>query len=231
MLKAVLLDIDNTLLSFDEYVKEAMKRGFKEFKLCEYNEEMFSVFTEINNQLWRSLEQGEIDLEELKRVRWNMIFDRLGILADGVLFEKYFRAQLFESAIPEKGAKELLKYLHGKYILCAASNGPYNQQVNRLKIGGMLPYFDHLFISEEIGHTKPSFEFFDICLKRLNEKSEIPLNPNNLMMIGDSLSSDMAGGIQFGMKTCLYTPVKKDVPKEMKIDYIIESLAEIERIL
>lgn len=231
MIKAILLDIDNTLLSFDEYVKDAMRTGFKEFNLCEYDEGMFSVFTEINNKLWHSLEKGEIDLEGLKKVRWNMIFESLGISYDGVLFEKYFRARLFESAIPVDGAMELLSYLHGKYILCAASNGPYNQQVNRLKICGMLPYFEHLFISEEIGHSKPSEKFFDACLNRLNASSEDRIKPDEIMMIGDSLSSDMAGGIQFGTHTCLYNPTNKTVPSDVGIDYVVTELSEISRIL
>lgn len=231
MIKVILLDIDNTLLSFDEYVKDAMKVGFKEFNLCDYDEGMFSVFTEINNKLWHSLEKGEIDLEGLKKVRWSMIFESLGISYDGVLFEKYFRARLFESAIPVNGAMELLSYLRKKYILCAASNGPYNQQVNRLKICGMLPYFDHLFISEEIGHSKPSEKFFEICLNRLNTGSKDHIKPDEIMIIGDSLSSDMAGGIQFGIQTCFYNPSKKPIPCEINLNYHVTSLNEIESIL
>ena len=231
MIKAILLDIDNTLLSFDEYVKDAMRTGFKEFNLCKYDESMFSVFTEINNKLWHSLEKGEIDLEGLKKVRWSMIFESLGISYDGVLFEKYFRSRLFESAIPVNGAMELLSYLHGKYILCAASNGPYNQQVNRLKICGMLPYFEHLFISEEIGYSKPSEKFFEACLNRLNASSVDRITPDEIMMIGDSLSSDMAGGIQFGTRTCFYNPNRKLIPCEINLNYHVTSLNEIKSIL
>ena len=85
-----------------------------------------------------------------------MISEALGIDADGVKFEAYFRDCLFDSAIPVEGALSLLEYLKKKHVLCAASNGPYRQQVNRLKVGGMLPYFSDLFISEEIGAEKPS---------------------------------------------------------------------------
>ena len=231
MLKVILFDVDNTILSFDEYVKESMKCGFGKFEIGTYKEEMFSVFKQINTALWELIEKGELDFEELKKKRWNMIFERLGITADGEAFEKYFRECLFESAIPIDGAIELLEYLCKKYILCVASNGPYLQQVNRLKVGGMLPYFSDLFISEEVGSSKPSESFFRTCIDRLNLKSEEEILPCEIMIIGDSLSSDMAGGIQFGMQTCFYNPDKKSIPCEMHLNYHVTSLKEIKNIL
>lgn len=231
MLKVILFDIDNTLLSFDEYVRDSMRRGFQKFGIGTYEDAMFSVFHKINSKLWRSIEEGKITFEELQEIRWNKIFDALGLSADGVLFERYFRECLFDSAIPESGATEILEYLHGKYTLCVASNGPYKQQVNRLKVGGMLPYFSELFISEEIGFSKPSEEFFNTCIERLNKKSAFPILPSEILIIGDSLTSDMAGGIQCGMQTCLYDPDKKALPPEMKINYVISSLQELKSIL
>ena len=231
MLKVVLFDIDNTLLSFDEYVKESMRNGFRKFEIATYEDEMFNIFNQINTGLWHAIENGEIDFEELQKKRWNMIFERLGITADGQAFEKYFRECLFESAIPERDAMDLLKYLHGRYILCVASNGPYLQQVNRLKIGGMLPYFSDLFISEEIGSSKPSERFFKTCIDRLNLKSKEEILPCEIMIIGDSLSSDMSGGIQFGIQTCFYNPDKKPIPCEMNLNYHVTSLKELKNIL
>lgn len=230
-MKAIFLDIDNTLLSFDEYVKDAMKSGFPQFGIDRYEDGMFAVFNRINSGLWQSLERGEIDFEELKKNRWNLIFAELGIKADGEVFEKYFRDRLFDSAIPENGAMELLRYLDGKYILCAASNGPYHQQVNRLKIGGMLPYFSHLFISEEIGFQKPSEDFFRVCMRRLNESASQKILPHEVMVIGDSLSSDMAGGIRFGTQTCFYNPAGKPIPADIKITHSVRSLGDITHIL
>lgn len=125
----------------------------------------------------------------------------------------------------------MVKYLYGKYILCVASNGPYMQQVNRLKISGMLPYFSDLFISEEIGSSKPSEKFFNTCLNRLNSKTEQKIQPCEIMIIGDSLSSDMSLGIQFGMHTCFYNPDKKNIPCGMKLNYNVSTLSEIENIL
>ena len=124
MIKVIFIDIDNTLLSFDEYVKQAMREGFEKFGLGEYRGEMFGVFLGINAKLWRAIEKKEITFEELGQIRWNMVFEKLGIDFDGVVFEDYFRARLRESAIPVDGAYEMLDYLSSKYTLCAASNGP-----------------------------------------------------------------------------------------------------------
>lgn len=231
MLKVILFDIDNTLLSFDEYVKESMKLGFKEFNIGEYTDEMYATFTKINTSLWHKIENGEIDLAQLQKIRWNMIFEALGVEADGIAFEKYFRARLFYNAIEEDGAINLLKYLSEKYILCTASNGPYLQQMNRLKVGKMADFFTDSFISEDIGHSKPSKEFFEISLDRLNKKLGQNFKPDEMMIIGDSLTSDMAGGINFGMKTCFYNPKNIAIPNEIKLDYIVSHLSEIKRIL
>lgn len=231
MPKAILIDIDDTLLSFQGYVREAMESGFAAFGIGPFEEEMLSVFHRVNSSLWHQLEEGILTFEELKKNRWNLVFEALGFRADGVKFEAYFRDRLFGSAILEEGAIALLEHLKGKYILCVASNGPYHQQVNRLKIGGMLGYFDHLFISEEIGHSKPSCEYFQAAMDRLNAGRENPFLPQDLVIIGDSLTSDIAGGIGFGIKTLFYNPRGKEIPPETRPDFTVKSLKEIENIL
>lgn len=230
MYKVILLDVDNTLLSFDEYVKQSMVSGFAHFGLGEYREEMFAVFTHINDALWRDLEKQRLNFDELLKKRWNTIFSALGITFDGELFEEYFRAQLFESAIEVEGALALLEALHGHFTLCIASNGPYQQQVNRLKIAKMLPYFEHLFISEQIGYAKPSRAFFEECLRRLREGG-LDVEPHEVLMVGDSLTSDIEGGAEFGLGTCFYNPGGVALPKGIHVDYNVRMLREIVVIL
>lgn len=123
MLKVILFDIDNTLLSFDEYVKESMKNGFAKYQLCAYEDEMFSVLNRINNTLWQDIKKGKMNFEELQQKRWNLIFEELGISFDGLIFEEYFGEYLFESAIPESGSLELLEYLRGKYKKASGISG------------------------------------------------------------------------------------------------------------
>lgn len=231
MIKVVLIDIDNTILSFSGYVKESMREGFSFFGLKPYTEEMFPVFEEINDFLWKQIEQGTLTLEELMEVRWNMIFEQIGIDFDGRLFEKYFREKLFYSAVPEDGAVDILKYLSSKYTLCVASNGPYEQQMNRLRIAGMRDYFKHFFISSQVGAQKPSKQFFDYCINTL-KKAEFPeLEPDEVIIIGDSVSSDMSGGIEYGIRTCLYQKNSLTERRNPGVDHVISSLAEIKNIL
>ena len=156
----------------------------------------------------------------------DVIFEHMGISADGVAFEKYFRERLFDSAIPENGAMDLLKYLHGKYILCVASNGPYQQQKNRLKVGGMLPYFSDLFISEEIGIEKPGIGFFQRVWEKIGHFA-----PDEVMIVGDSLTSDIQGGNNAGILCCWFNPQGKPAPDNLRIDYTISSLNQILDIL
>lgn len=231
MIKVVLIDIDNTLLSFSGYVKEAMRDGFSRFGLKPYTEEMFPVFEEINNSLWRQIEQGMMTLEELMECRWNLIFKALGIDFDGKVFEEYFRRELFYSAVPEDGAIDLLEYLSRKYTLCAASNGPYEQQMNRLQTGKMSSYFSYCFISSRVGAQKPNRAFFDYCFNVLREAEFPGLMPEEVMIIGDSISSDISGGRDYGMRTCLYQ--KEAMPEcgNSGADYVVNSLTDIKNIL
>lgn len=237
MIKAVLLDIDNTLFSFDGYVQYSMKHGFEKYGLRPFEDWMPSVFHRINNELWGRIEKGTLTFEELGQIRWNLVFRELDIEFDGVAFEQYFRKELVWSAIPEEGAIDLVKYLSSRYILGIASNGPYAQQVNRLKIAGILDDFQYIFVSEKIGASKPAKDFFQSCFEEMNRQSgktdrkkEI-IRPEEVMIIGDSMSSDMAGGIGFGMKTCFYNRKGITLPVNSGVDYVVKKLEEIENIL
>lgn len=229
-MKVIFIDIDNTLLSFSEYVKHTMQTGFEHFGLKRYEPYMYDIFTEENNKLWHGIEQGTLVFPELEKVRWNIIFARLGIDFDGTVFEKYFRRALYDSAIPMPYADEMLRYLSGKYTLCAASNGPYEQQVHRLEVAGMKRYFDYIFISEKLGASKPSEEFFKRAFAELNSGREEVIMPADTIIIGDSLTSDIDGGRNYGMKTCFYNVggVQSD---SIKADYVIDELNEVEGIL
>lgn len=159
MIQVVLIDIDNTLLSFSGYVKEAMRDGFAQYGLKPYTEAMFPVFERINNSLWEQIEQGTLSFEELTEIRWNLIFHALGISFDGRIFEQYFREKLFFSAVPEPGAVELLEYLSRRYRLCIASNGPYEQQINRLRLGNMYDFFTHFSFHHRSAHKNRAQPF------------------------------------------------------------------------
>lgn len=236
MIKAVFIDIDNTLLDFDAYVKESLLSGFEKFGLRTYEDWMYDIFEKVNDGLWLQIEDGSLTFGELQKIRFNKVFEAIGdIEFDGTVFEKYFRECLNESAIPVEGAIDMLEYLSGKYILCTASNGPFNQQVHRLELAGMLHYFRHNFISEKIGFSKPAREFFDVALTELNEeqkaRGEAKILPSEIMIIGDSLTSDMAGGIGSGLKTCWFDREQMGNNKNLAINFVINKLENIKGII
>lgn len=231
MIEAVWIDIDNTLLDFDAYVQTAMKDGFARFGLGEYTEQTYRVFKAVNSTFWHRLEQGEITYAELLQDRWNAIFSALGITFDGPTFEKYFKAYLFDSAIPVAGAMRLLEHLKGRYVLCVASNGPYEQQMNRLRLAGMLSYFSHFFISERIGAAKPSEEFFARGMAEMNEGRAERIPPDRVLLIGDSLTSDMAGATGFGMRACWFDRSSMGDAGELCVNHVVHSLSQISEFL
>ncbi len=225
-IKAVLLDVDNTILDFNLGSKEAMQATYRAWALP-YAEEMFPVFLEVNGYLWEEIEQNRLTREELYKIRWKLIFEKLHIMGpDPVRFDEVFRKHIGESAVPVPGAYEILEYLSGKYILCIASNASHARQIKRLTKADMLRYVEHIFSSEQIGHPKPEKAFFDACLARLGG-----ITPDETVVIGDSLTADIAGGINSGMKTIWYNHTHEAVPEDLRADYTVNALCEIKDIL
>ncbi len=223
MITALFIDIDNTILDFGKCSRQSVTDGFRDFGL-EYGEDVMGVFHRVNDRLWLKIEDGTLTRKQLHEIRWKTVFRELGIDADGAAFEKRFVSNLHDSSEPVDGAYDFLEYLSKKYTLCAASNGPYEQQCHRLKKADMLKYFSHVFVSEDIGVSKPDIKFFVECQKRLGGISK-----ENLMLIGDSPTADIKGGRDFGIKTCWFNI--KGSEEKVPCDCVINSLAEIKNIL
>ncbi len=186
-----------------------MEEGFAHFGLRPYEPWMYDVFHRENNKLWRQIEEGTLTFPELEKIRWSNVFAALDMDFDGPTFERYFRAALHESAIPVAGARELLDALRGRYTLAAASNGPYEQQLHRLALAGMKDCFAYFFISQRIGASKPSPVFFDAAFREVNEGRGTPVSPADAAIIGDSLTSDMAGGRRVRAQDRLLPPSRR----------------------
>ena len=143
-IKAVLIDIDNTLLDFNKGAEIAVEKAFNECGIT-YKKDYIKTFIEQNDLLWQKIERGELTREGLHKIRFNTIFKVLGITADGIKAETEFRKALFSIAVPVDGALELVRYLSKKYKLYCASNAIYNQQINRLTLSNMHDYFSGFF--------------------------------------------------------------------------------------
>ena len=224
MIKAVLLDVDNTLLDFNLSAKAAISAAFSELGLA-FNDNVMPTFLRINDILWRKIETKEITREDLHRVRWGLVFEALGVSADGTVMERLFLSNLENYAIPVDGALDTVKYLSAKYVLYTASNAPYAQQVKRLTISGLMPYIKAIMNFESQGIHKPQKRFFEQCLAVMS-----PVKQEEIVLIGDSLSADIEGGKSVGFKTVWFNPRGAKTPTDV-CDYTITALSEIKNIL
>ncbi|MBR2876384.1 MAG: YjjG family noncanonical pyrimidine nucleotidase [Clostridia bacterium] len=221
----ILIDIDNTLIDFAKCSEQAIIEIFEEYDIP-YTPDVFSTFTRENIAIWKRLEQGEIDKKYLKENRWNIILGKLGIEADGAVFEELFEGKIASSAYEVDGAEDLLNYLSRKYDLYVVSNGFRAVQENRLSISGFDRFFKKLFLSEDIGISKPAREFFDYCFAELGNPEK-----ENVILIGDSMSADITGGNSYGIKTIWFNKNNEKCPDNVKPDYIVRALSEITEII
>ena len=224
MIKAVLLDVDNTLLDFNKSASETIKSAFSELGI-KYSADVLGVFLRVNDMLWGKIEKKEITREELHRIRWCIIFEELGITADGCEMERLFLSGLENFAIPVDGALDIVRYLSGKYKLYTASNAPYAQQVKRLTLSGIFPYLEKILNFEGQGINKPQKQFFEECLKAV-----IPFKREEVAIIGDSLSADIAGGKSVGITTVWFNRTAEK-PVSGLCDYTVKTLSDIKNIL
>lgn len=163
-------------------------------------------------------------MDELFQMRFNKIFNEIGVSYDGVLFEKVFRKYILDSHIFIPSAKETLEYLYSKYDVYAASNSTLYQQLRRLSKANIIDFFTDIFVSEELGSSKPSKEFYDACLKRMHHKKE------EIIVIGDSLTSDIFGAYTYGLKSIWFN--KKNIKeKEALYTYKVSNLNDIRKYL
>ena len=225
MKKIILLDLDNTLIDFNECARHSIIKSFEKHGFA-YTEEVFTTFITENVKIWKRLEKGEITKADLRASRWNIILGKLGINYDGTIIEEEFENGVAQGAYAVEGAYELLDYLYPKYELYIVSNGFRFVQESRLKIGDFRKYFKDIFLSEDIGVQKPAKEFFDYCFDKLNHP-----NKEAVILIGDSLSADIIGGLNYEIDCVWFNKNGDELPEDIKPTYIIDKLKEIENIL
>ncbi len=225
MKKFILIDLDNTLIDFNECARHSIINCFNELGFT-YTDKVFETFITENVKIWKRLENGEITKPQLRADRWNIILGKLGIHFDGTIVEEMFENGVAKGAYAVEGAYELLDYLKDKYKLYIVSNGFRFVQESRLKIGNFEKYFDDVFVSEDIGIPKPAKEFFNYCFEKLGNPDK-----NDIIIIGDSLTADIIGGINYGIETIWFNKNSEPLPDNVKPTYTVDSLKAIKDIL
>jgi YjjG family noncanonical pyrimidine nucleotidase len=221
----VFIDADETLFDFRKAERHALRQSFELFEL-EYSDDALLAYEAINSAIWKRLEKGELDQERLKVERFELLFDTLDADADPAAFSTTYLDWLGKGSFLLPGALETCGYLAGKYRLAMVTNGIKEVQRARIGASPIAAHFAALVISEEAGSSKPDPAIFDYACGLLGNHDK-----GKMIMIGDSLSSDIRGGINFGIDTCWFNPSVAPNPTELKPTYEIRSLEELKRIL
>ena len=220
-----LFDADNTLLDFTRAEHDALCACLAARGL-DNSEETVSVYSAINDGHWKRLERGETIRDRLKVERFADYFTKVGYDGDPVQMARDYEFTLGQQTHLLEGALELIRDLYGKCRLYIVTNGITAVQKSRFGGCALAPYFKRCFISEQMGCAKPEKRFFDLVA------AEIPgFDPKEALVIGDSLSSDIRGGINAGLDTCWFNPKGKTAPADMEITYTVSRLADIQAIL
>ena len=224
MIKNILFDLDDTLLDFKMAEKHALKKTLLAYGI-DPNEETVSLYSRINASQWKLLEKGELDRSTLKVRRFALFSEEIGIDLNAKEVASAYESNLAIGHFFIDGAPELLQALKCRYRLYVVTNGFARVQRSRLKSAQIESFFDAVFISEEIGAEKPSPDFFNACFKRIPD-----FRQNEAILIGDSITSDIKGGLQAGIATVLFCPNGKPTERS-PAHYEITRLSELSDIL
>ncbi|MCM1569958.1 MAG: YjjG family noncanonical pyrimidine nucleotidase [Roseburia sp.] len=222
----ILWDVDNTLLDFHYSQRHSLEKCFRDFNLA-FSEEILERYDRINNSYWRRLELGEITKPQLLRGRFVTLFEEFRI--DAVDLEAFladYQEGLGTIYACLDDSLEICGSLLGKVKQYVVTNGVSHTQRNKLRLSGLADFMEELFISEEIGVPKPQKGFFDYCLSHIEERDR-----KRILLVGDSVSSDIRGGVQAGIATCWYRRAGTENLSEYQPDYEIEDLHQIMEIL
>ncbi len=226
MITTILWDVDGTLLDFHYSQRYALARCFQTAGLT-MTEEILARYSEINDSYWKRLEFGEITKKQLLTGRFQTLFEECDIQGiDLAAFQKEYQEELGNVFCYIDDSLTVCKSLKGRVKQYVITNGVTSTQRNKLKLSGLAECMEELFISEEIGTPKPGKAFFDFCLARVEEKDK-----SKILVVGDSLSSDIMGGVMVGLKTCWYRPEGAVNSTEYQSDYQISDLHQIVNVL
>ena len=224
MIEFLLLDLDDTILDFHKAERIALSKTIQDFGV-EPTEEALALYHKINKWHWEQLELGVMTREEVLTGRFAVFFRELGKTVDPTACARSYESNLSIGHYFLPGAEETVQALSKKYRLFLVSNGTATVQHSRLTSAGLYPYFEQVFVSQEIGFNKPDKAYFDRCFERIPG-----FDPKKALMVGDSLTSDIKGGINAGLKTVWINPKHKDCG-DIRPDYQLDALSQLPELL
>jgi len=223
MFKVILWDVDATLLNFEKAEEAGIRGCFKKYNLGECTDEMLEVYKKINRGYWQAMERGEIEKPVLLVKRFEDFLNAYGldssVAAD---MNSLYQILLGDTVVFYENALETVRALKGKVLQCAVTNGTKVAQDGKLRNSGLDKEFDHIFISEVVGIEKPNKGFFDAVFAEIGKYAS-----DEILIVGDSLTSDIQGGVNAGIKTCWFNPKGVENTSALKPDYEVRDIGEV----
>lgn len=217
----LLFDADGTLFDYDRAEQAALAQAFGQIG-ARFEAGHLAAYRRINQEVWRALERGQISPDALKVRHFELLFKAMGIDHSPASFSALYLAALADCSELVDDAQEVLQSLKNKYRMAVVTNGLQAVQRRRLDRSAIRDCITEVIISEEIGAAKPSREFFDTTFARLGNPPK-----QEVLMIGDNWSSDIQGGVEYGIATCWFNPSRQPRPNGLPIIREISSLREL----
>ena len=222
----LLFDFDGTLVDYDKTESWSLREAFRVTGIPYDEARILPEYNRINGGLWKEFEKGGISAPELRIKRFRVLFDVAGIQGDVDEIARAYMSFLSESAFLFDGALRLLETLHRSFKIGLITNGLKEAQRKRLALTGADKYMDSVAVSDEIGIQKPDSGIFEYAMKEAGHTDK-----TTTLVIGDSLTSDILGGINFGIDTCWFNPKGKSSSDGIAPTYEIRSLNELPALL
>ena len=221
MFKIILFDADNTLLDFDSGQYVSFRKVLDWYGIP-YTREIYEEYIRLNHVFWSAFERGEIASDYVQTQRFCVLFENLGRDINALEANEKYQETLKKQSQLMPYAKEVCSKLSVSKTLAIVTNGIGATQKARMAKTGIAKYFSHIVVSEDVGFQKPDVRLFNEVFARLGNP-----NLNDILMVGDSLSSDMQGGINAGIHTCYFNPTNQDSKTEVQPNYRIRDLREL----
>lgn len=225
MIRHVFLDVDNTILDFNKAEAIALEKTLSALSVP-HSPEVIRRYSQLNLAQWKLLEQGKLTREQVKVRRYQLLFDELKTDASPEKAARIYEGLLGQGHYFMDGAVEMLQALYGSFHLYLATNGTASVQKSRLKSAEIEPFFEQIFISEELGCNKPETAFFKRCFAAIPD-----FKKEEAVMVGDSLTSDILGGIRAGIRTVWFNKDLNESSGEIRPNHTIKALSELPGLL
>jgi len=220
----LMFDFDNTLTDFHEASLLSFEQTFKDYEL-KYDPDYYKVYEKVNAKIWDQFERKLITTEDIRKQRFKLFFEEIKLEnIDGYEFNAQYLSNIVHFTTIRPEVVSLLKKLRQNYKLSIITNGLKEVQRARLDKCGITDLFDSIIVSDEIGVAKPDKLFFDYTMKSISTK----IDKNKILVIGDSLKSDIAGAKLYKLKSCL---ISKKKHEDNVADIIISDVIELEKVL